>query len=76
MAKLLEYTRINNYSIYQLDNKKIGYNLIYSLESINLKILKIYTEINLVRNFIKLFKFSTSSFILFVIKKTVPSTYR
>lgn len=67
--KLLNYTKINNYFINLLNNKKIVYNIIFNLKLIKLKILNFYIKISLVGNFIKLFKFSTNILILFIRKK-------
>ena len=52
-AKLLEYTRINNYLINLLENKQLPYDLIYSLGPMKLKMLKIYIKANVVSGFIK-----------------------
>ena len=69
VAELLEYIRINNHSIDLLDNKQPPYGLIYSLEPMELKILKTYIKPNLVSSFIKPSKSPADTQILFVRKK-------
>lgn len=68
-AKLLKHFGINNYAIYLQEDKQPSYGLIYSLEPIKLKTLKIYIETNLNSNFIRFLKSQTSASILFVYKK-------
>ena len=68
-TELPEHTRINNYPINLLDNKQLPYGLIYSLEPMELEMLKTYIETNLACDFIKLFKFFASTSILFIQKK-------
>lgn len=53
MVELLEYISINNHSIDLINNKQSPYSLIYSLEPVELEILKIYIETNLVNSFIR-----------------------
>ena len=50
--KLLKYTKINNYAIKLEKNKQSLFNSIYSLELVELEILKIYIKTSLVNNFI------------------------
>lgn len=64
-AKLSKYTEINDYAINLIDNKQLPYNPIFSLESIKLKIIKTYIEINLANSFIRSFKFSIDTPIFF-----------
>lgn len=52
-SKLLEHTKINTYAIKLVNDEQLSYELIYSLESIELKILKTYIKINLANRFIK-----------------------
>ena len=60
-----ENTRINKYAIKLEKDKQLFFNLIYSLKLVELKILKIYIEINLANSFIQLSKSLTRAFILF-----------
>ena len=66
MAKLLEYTKINDYSIDLLNNKQIPYSPIYGLGLIELEMLKTYIKTNLASGFIKTSKSLTKVLILFV----------
>ena len=68
-VKLLENIRINNYSINLLKDKQPPYSPIYSLELVELEMLKIYIKANLTSDVIKLFKFPASFLILFIQKK-------
>ncbi len=52
-AKLLKYMEINYYAIELVDDRQPPYGPIYSLESVELKILKIYIKNNLANGFIK-----------------------
>ena len=52
ITKLLEYIKINNYAIKLKKSKQLLFRLIYSLELVELKILKIYIKINLANGFI------------------------
>lgn len=54
--KLLEHTKIKTYAIKLVNDKQPFYEPVYSLEAIELKILKIYIKINLANRFIKPFK--------------------
>ena len=65
LVKLLEYTKINDYTIKLEKNKQLFFRLIYSLKLVKLKILKTYIKINLANSFIQLFQFYISKFILF-----------
>lgn len=65
-VKLPEYTNINNHIIDLIDNKQPLYELFYNLESVKLKILKMYIKTNLVNYFISSFKSFTSTLILFI----------
>ena len=58
--ELPKYTRINNYLINLLDNKKLSYGLIYSLELSELEILQIYIKTNLTSSSIRFFKSPTN----------------
>ena len=49
-----------------LDNKQLSYRQIYSLELIELEILKTYIKVNLVNGLIRPFKPATNNLILFV----------
>lgn len=53
IAEFWEYIEINNHVIDIINGKQTLYRLIYSLELMELKILKIYIKINLANNFIK-----------------------
>lgn len=64
-SKLPKYTRINNYVIKLVKDQQLFYGPIYSLETIKFKILKVYIEINLANNFIRLFKSLIDIFIFF-----------
>lgn len=65
-AEMLKYTKINDHPINLLEDKKLPYSLVYSLEPVELKTLKTYIEANLASSFIGSFKSSTSILILFV----------
>ena len=56
VLELLKYTKINDHAIKLVDDQQLFYELIYSLGSEKLEILKTYIETNLVNSFIKLFK--------------------
>lgn len=68
VAKLLEYIKINNYTIDLIEKHQPLYGFIYSLRQVKLEILKTYININLTNSFIKLFKSPIGAFILFVRK--------
>ena len=57
-----------NYVIDLLDEKQSSYNSIYSLNEVELNILRNYIKINLANDFIRPSTFSTESSILFVKK--------
>ena len=57
-----------NYVIDLIDEKQSSYDSIYSLNEVELNILRNYIEINLANDFIRSSTFSTKSFILFVKK--------
>lgn len=63
--KLLKNTGINKYVIKLVEGKQLPYGLIYSLNLIELEILKIYIEIYLKTGFIYFFKSLTGDAILF-----------
>ena len=65
---LLEQTGVNEHAIKLEKGKQPPYGLIYSLRSVELKILKIYFETNLANGFIKALKSIAGAFILFVCK--------
>ena len=52
ITKLLEYIRINNYTIKLEKNKQLLFSSIYSLQPIKLETLKIYIKTNLANGFI------------------------
>lgn len=66
--ELLEYTKINNYTINSINGKQLSYGLIISLELVDLKTLKAYIKINLANSFIRPSKFPISTPIFFVEK--------
>ena len=55
-VELLKYMRINDHTIELVDDQQPPYDLIYSLDSIELETLKTYIENNLPSSFIRLFK--------------------
>lgn len=63
--KLFKYTGINNHVIELVDNCQPLYSSIYSLGSMELKILKIYIKNNLTNSFIRPFKFPIKDLIFF-----------
>ena len=65
VTKLLENTRINEYTIKQKENKQPSFCPIYSLGLVELKTLKSYIKTNLANNFICLFKSPAGTPILF-----------
>ena len=65
ITELLKYIKINNHAIKLEKAKQLFFKPIYSLESIELKIIKTYIETNLVSNFIWLSKFSIKASIFF-----------
>ena len=66
VVELPEYTKINNHLINLLDNKQPLYSSIYSLELVELEMLKIYIETNLASSFIWPSKSLIGALILFV----------
>lgn len=64
-TKLPKRSNINKHLINPKSNKQLLYNLIYSLESIKLKIFLAYIETTMANNFICLFKSSTKALIFF-----------
>lgn len=71
IIELLEYTGIHNHLIDLRKGKQPPYRPIYSLELIELEILKIYIEDNLKNGFVRIFKSSARVLILFVKKTNV-----
>ena len=68
-AKVLpKSTKINKHAIKLEDDKQSPYELIYSLDPVELKTLKIYIKTNLVNGFIRPSKFLIGALILFVFK--------
>ena len=65
VVELLENTRINKYAIKLEEDKQPPFGPIYSLEPVELKILKTYIKTNLTNNFIWPFKFLVRVSILF-----------
>ena len=51
-AKFLEHTKINDHAVKLEENKQPSFCLIYSLEPVELKTLKMYIKTNLVNGFI------------------------
>lgn len=68
VAKLPEYTEINNHTINLKDGKQPSYRPINSLEPVRFKILKMYIKTNLANGFIMSSKSPTSAPILFIWK--------
>ena len=68
-VELLKYTRINDHLIDLLDNKQTPYGPIYSLEVVELEMLKTYIKADLGNSFIRPSKSSVGTLILFVQKK-------
>ncbi len=64
-TKLRKYTKISDHTIELVDNQQPPYGPIYSLDPIELKILKIYIDNNLANGFIKSSKSSISALIFF-----------
>lgn len=65
-AKLPKQLDINQYTINLETSKQPSYKTIYILKSIELETFKIYIEINLANNFIRLFKSFAKALILFI----------
>lgn len=68
VAKLPEYTGINNHAINLIDGKQPFYKLIYSPKLVESEILKTYIEINLANGFIRSSKSFTNTPIFFIWK--------
>ena len=65
VMKLLKNTRINKYAIKLEKVKQLPFDPTYSLGLVELETLKIYIKVNLVNNFIYLFKSLVKTLILF-----------
>ena len=68
MSKFLKYIGINDNAIELVDCQQLFYRFIYSLELIELEILKAYIKINLVNYFITSFKSPIDTLIFFDLK--------
>ena len=66
VAKLLEYTGINNHVIEQEEGKQISFVPIYSLGLVGLEIVKTYIEANLANYFMWSFKSLVGAFIFLI----------
>ena len=66
MVDCPKYIEMNNHFINLLKNKQLPHSLIYSMESVELKILKTYIKANLASNFIWSSKYPANTPILFV----------
>ena len=64
-AKLSKHMRINNDTIKLVDNWQLPYDLIYSLESVELEMIKTYIKNNLANDFIRPSEFLTKASIFF-----------
>ena len=62
-AKLLKYTRTNDFAIELIDNWQPPYGPIYILGPVELKTLKVYIKNNLANNFIWPFNFPNGALI-------------
>ena len=65
VSKLSQYTRINDHAIKLVNGQQPLYGPIYSLNLIDLKILKAYIQINLANRFIRPLKSPAGTLILF-----------
>ena len=65
IVEFLEYTRINDYTIKFKKNKLPSFDIIYSLDLVELKILKTYIKINFASSFIWYFKSPIKASIVF-----------
>ena len=65
VAKLSKHTKINEHTIKLDKNKQSLFGPIYSLGQLDIKMLKIYIEINLANSFIRPFKSPMDTPILF-----------
>ena len=70
-SELLEHTGINDYAIELVDDQQPPYGPIYSLEPVELEILKAYIETNLANGFIRALKSPAGAPILFDRKSDV-----
>lgn len=68
ITTIAKYTKINDYWIILVGDSQQPYRPFHSLGSVKLKMFKIYIEINLVNGFMKFFKSSSNTFILFIQK--------
>lgn len=68
VAKFQKYIKINNYTINLAKSQHSSYELIYNLDQIELKTLKIYIKTNIFNNFIMVYKSPIGISILFVNK--------
>lgn len=66
VAKLLQYTGIDDLSIELINNRQPSYWPIYSLGPVQLETLKIYIEANLANDFMRLSKSPAGASILFI----------
>ena len=64
-SELRKHTGINDHAIKLVNGQQLPYEPIYSLELVELEILKAYIKTNLVNGFIKPSKFPASAFIPF-----------
>ena len=64
-AKLSEHIRINNHAIELVNDRQFPYGPIYSLEPMELEILKAYIKNNLANGFIRPSKSSVGALIFF-----------
>ena len=71
--ELFEDTRINNHAIELVDDWQILFRPIYSLELVELEILKTYIKTNLANSFIRPFKFSVRA-LFFVTKNQIKAS--
>ena len=65
IAKFLENTKINEYTMKLEKSKQLFFESIYNLKLVELEILKIFIKINLVNNFIRPSKSLIGALILF-----------
>ena len=65
VAKLSEYFKINDHTIELKEDKQLSFRSIYSLEPVELEILKIYIKTSLANNFMRPSKSLAKALILF-----------
>lgn len=65
IIELFKNININKNNIELIEDKKLSYQLIYSLNKIELKTLKTYIEFYLKTEFIYIYKFYNNVFIIF-----------